>query len=186
MNTPHEIEVKIAVQSAARIRRLLRENGFVVSARRIFESNTVLDDKDGSIKARNMLLRLRAAGIRVTCTWKGREMAGPHKRREEREFHPREFDNCLAVFKGLGYEPSFRYEKYRTEFARAASPGHVMLDETPIGIFMELEGPARWIDRTARELGFSRENYILLSYGRLFEAWCAERGIQSREMTFSA
>ena len=31
---------------------------------------------------------------------------------------------------------------------------------------MELEGPARWIDKTARELGFSRDDYILLSYGR--------------------
>ena len=100
-------------------------------------------------------------------------------------FGPLFFELLKFLFKGLGFEPSFRYEKYRTEFVREGEPGHVTLDETPIGIFMELEGPARWIDRTAKDLGFSRDDYILLSYGRLFEQWCAERGIESRNMSFS-
>ena len=59
-----------------------------------------------------------------------------------------------------------------------------MVDETPIGIFMELEGPARWIDKTARGLGFSRDDYILLSYGRLFERWCAEHEVALGDMIF--
>jgi adenylate cyclase class 2 len=95
-------------------------------------------------------------------------------------------EECLALFNGLGYQPSLRYEKYRTEFSREEEPGHVVVDETPIGTFIELEGPPRWIDKTARLLGFSRDDYILLSYGRLFEQWCAAHEIESRNMSFSA
>ena len=77
-----------------------------------------------------------------------------HKQRVEREFMASNADECLAVFAGVGFHPAFRYEKYRTEFARRARRGEkgkqglVTLDETPIGVFMELEGPAEWIDRT--------------------------------------
>lgn len=185
MKKREEIEVKIAVESAAKIRSRLRESGFRVSTRRVFESNIVLDDEAGSLRERHLLLRVRTAGKILTCTFKGHEVAGPHKRREEREFHMDNVEECLAVFKGLGYEPSLRYEKYRTEFARDGETGHAVLDETPIGIFMELEGPARWIDKTARALGYSRDDYILLSYGRLFEQWCAEHGVESHNMSFT-
>jgi adenylate cyclase, class 2 len=181
-----EIEVKIAVESAAQIRARLRAAGFRVHKTRVFEQNIVLDDAAGSLRSRHLLLRVRTAGKLITCTFKGQEIAGPHKRREEREFHADNLEECLALFSGLGYAPALRYEKYRTEFAREGEPGHAVVDETPIGVFMELEGPSRWIDKTARELGFSRDDYILLSYGRLFEQWCAEHGVESRNMAFAA
>ena len=76
--------------------------------------------------------------------------------------------------------------EYRTEYARQGEPGHALLDETPIGVFMELEGPARWIDRTAKQLGFSRDDYILLSYGRLYEQWRQAHGIESTDMSFGS
>ncbi len=186
MKIPEEVEVKIAVSAAAKIRALLKSHGFQTLHRRVFEQNIVLDDPEGSIKARNLLLRVRSAGRVVTCTFKGKELSGIHKRREEREFHADNLEECLALFKGIGFEPAFRYEKYRTEYIRGDEPGHVTLDETPIGTFMELEGPARWIDSTAKDLGFSRNDYIKLSYGRLFEQWCAEQGIESRNMSFNA
>jgi adenylate cyclase class 2 len=191
LKTPQEVEVKIAAQGAPPIRALLKARGFRTLHRRVFEQNIVLDDPDRSLKARNLLLRVRSAGKIVTCTFKGKEIPGPHKRREEREFHADNLEECLAFFKGLGFEPSFRYEKYRTEFIRAEEPGHVTLDETPIGVFMELEGPSRWIDATAKDLGFSRNDYIGLSYGRLYEQWCREHEIDlesvtGRNMSFTA
>jgi adenylate cyclase class 2 len=91
---------------------------------------------------------------------------------------------CLAVFAGLGYQPSFRYEKYRTEYQRAGEPGHATLDETPIGVFIELEGPPRWIDSTAKLLGFSRADYITLSYFALYSIWCGEHGATPGNMIF--
>jgi adenylate cyclase, class 2 len=180
-----ENEVKIAVAGAGEVGSLLRNQGFRIVKPRVFEQNIVLDDEAGSLKARNLLLRVRTAGKIVTCTFKGKEAPGAHKRREEREFRADDLSECLALFRGIGYAPSLRYEKYRTEFAREADPGVAMLDETPIGTFMELEGPVRWIDRTAAELGFSRADYIPASYSRLFAEWCAARGIESREMAFT-
>jgi adenylate cyclase class 2 len=187
VKAPEEIEVKIAAESAAILRARLRENGFRIARPRVFERNIALDDETRSLRKRNLLLRIRIAGKLITCTWKGKETAGgAHKRREEREFHADNLEECLAVFRGLGYAPAFEYEKYRTEYARQGEPGHALLDETPIGVFMELEGPARWIDRTAKQLGFSRDDYILLSYGRLYEQWRQAHGIESTDMSFGS
>jgi adenylate cyclase class 2 len=90
------------------------------------------------------------------------------------------------ILRALGFEPTFRYEKYRTEYQRPhASTGVVTLDETPIGNFFELEGPADWIDETAAQLGFNRGSYVLASYGRLYLDHCAAEGLQPTNMVFS-
>ena len=75
----------------------------------------------------------------------------------------------------------------------AAAHGKVLLDETPIGNFLEIEGSPRWIDRTARALGFFDGDYITRSYGYLYLAYCRERrmrparhGFRPKEMKRSA
>jgi len=184
--TREENEVKIAVGGAPPIRTLLKQLRFNITARRIYEQNIVLDQPDGAVRGSGRLLRVRLVGKKVICTYKGVEIPGPHRRREEREFAASDLTECLALFAGLGFTPSWRYEKYRTEFARESEPGVVMLDETPIGTFLELEGPSRWIDRTAKELGFSSDDYIFLSYARLHAQWCAEDEKPMCDMVFEA
>ncbi len=184
MKKPIETEIKLRAESVAKARSLLRQHSFEVIRPRVFEQNLVLDDEQSSLWERGMLLRVRGAGKTVTCTFKGTEKPGRHKSREEREFRADDLESCVAFFAALGYREAFRYEKYRTELARAGEPGHVTLDETPIGVFMELEGPARWIDRTAKELGFSAAAYITESYGRLYEKWCAAEGVEHGDMRF--
>jgi adenylate cyclase class 2 len=99
-------------------------------------------------------------------------------------------DECLAVFAGIGFQPAFRYEKFRTKFSQrdrgAGKQGHIVLDETPMGVFLELEGSAAWIDRTAKDLGFSRDDYITMSYPRLWEKWREEHGLPGRDMVFDS
>ena len=87
---------------------------------------------------------------------------------------------CVA----LGYVPSFRYEKFRAEWSNGK--GHVVLDDTPIGFFGEIEGPPRWIDQTARHLGITRQEYITGSYAELFFAWKRRTRSRATEMTFAA
>ena len=181
---PVETEIKIPVASAAQTRTLLRAHKFRIIKPRIFERNLVLDDEQQSIRARGMLLRVRNAGKIVTCTFKGTAKGVRHKSRVEREFHADNLEECLAVFEGVGYRERFRYEKYRTEFSRRGEAGVVTLDETPIGNFMELEGPSRWIDATAKELGFTHSSYVTLSYGRLFENWRDEHRSAKKDMRF--
>ncbi len=53
------------------------------------------------------------------------------------------------IFNEIGYHPIFRYEKFRTEYAKAPSTGKVLLDETPIGNYLEIEGSSA-MDRQHR------------------------------------
>ena len=188
VSKPVEIEVKLAVVGARAAREMLRTAGFRVRAVRAFERNLVLDDAKRALRRTGLLLRVRETrrGGRnhVLCTFKGPSQPGPHKVREEREFTAASAADCIAVFAGLGYAPAFRYEKYRTEYARKGEAGHVTLDETPIGVFLELEGTATWIDRTAKRLGFSRDAYITSSYYRLQEVWCAAVNRPLGDMVF--
>ena len=179
-----EREIKLRIGSATKARRVIRDLGYAVHEPRVFEQNLVLDDANSSLLNQGLLLRVRAAGKLVTCTFKKKEVASRHKSREEHEFASSDLGETLAVFEGLGYREAFRYEKYRTEYSRSGEPGHITLDETPMGCFLELEGAANWIDRTAALLGYKRADYGTDSYGALWEQWCASRGEPLKDMRF--
>ena len=89
-----------------------------------------------------------------------------------------------AILLALGYRPTFRYEKFRAEWGDGT--GHVVVDETPIGNFGEIEGPARWIDRVAKQLGIATVDYITDTYAGLFFAWKKKTRSSAKEMTFAA
>ncbi len=165
-----ETEVKIRVNRGAEAARALIEgHGFGVLEPRTLESDQVFDRGNSELKLADRLLRLRRSGSRSTVTYKGPAARGPHKSREEIEFDvsdPEAFELALGR---LGYSPSFRYQKYRTKFA--ATPGLITIDETPIGVFLELEGPAEWIDRTAELLGFAQSEYLTASYATLYREY---------------
>jgi len=166
-----EVEIKLRLTDAAEGRRRLREAGFRVARRRVFERNVIFDTPSQSLRGRGHLLRLRTAGTRSLVTFKGPAELGKHKIRKEIEFEIEAGAPLAQILEALGYHPVFRYEKYRTEYVQAAgAAGLAMLDETPVGTFLELEGPPRWIDRTARLLGFPESAYITASYAELHAA----------------
>ena len=114
---------------------------------------------------------------------------GNHKVREEIELEVGDPRSLGLIFAGLGMRESFHYEKYRTTFrmpeaARWAEGLLVELDETPIGIFAELEGPAKAIDRAAKLLGYSKDEYVLTSYLGLHAEECKRRGEKVGDMVF--
>ena len=78
----------------------------------------------------------------------------------------------------------FRYEKYRTKFAAAGEPGMITLDETPIGVFLELEGAKSWIDGTAGRLGFALSAYSTASYAALYTRYREQNKDAPANMTF--
>jgi adenylate cyclase class 2 len=61
----------------------------------------------------------------------------------------------------------------------------IELDETPIGVFLELEGPANAIDRVAKALGFGARDYVLANYMTLYREYCRSRGEEPRDMLFA-
>jgi adenylate cyclase class 2 len=89
-----------------------------------------------------------------------------------------------GILRGLQFEPVFRYEKFRAEWE--GERGHVVLDETPIGNFAEIEGTGEWIDEVARDLGVTSKDYITETYAGLFFSWKRRTNSQAEEMTFAA
>lgn len=179
-----ENEVKIRISDPAAATTLLEKAGFRILKPRRFESNTVFDTPSRDLGARQELLRLRSVGDESILTFKGVPQAGPHKTREELETAVVDGTLMATILSRLHFEPAFYYEKYRTEYARAGEPGSVTLDETPIGDFLELEGPAAWLNGTAEALGFGASDYITRSYGGLYFDYCRERGIEPSGMRF--
>jgi len=179
-----ENEIKLAVPDSKFARRLLRAAGFRVSRPRVFEANTLLDTGRRGLNKAPTPLRVRQAGCVGTVTFKGRALAGRHKSRAELQVQTSDAGATAAIFARLGFLPVFRYEKYRTEFRQPRRAGVAMLDETPVGVFLELEGTARWIDRTARQLGFQEGQYITASYGGLYLEWSKRNGLKPTNMVF--
>jgi adenylate cyclase, class 2 len=180
-----EIEIKLPVSDAPQGRRLLRSVGFRVLKRRILEQNTVFDTEGASLRQSARLLRVRQVGKIAKLTYKGPPDGGKYKSREELELDVSDGGALAAIFDRLTYHPVFRYDKYRTEFHQRGAAGIATVDETPIGVYLELEGRPAWIDRTARKLGFREEDYVTASYARLYLDWCKERGITPANMLFA-
>lgn len=187
MTSPTETEVKIPLSDNAEILERLHQAGFALSVPRQFESNTIYDSPDLRLRHSEMILRLREVGGKYVVTWKGPGKQGRHKSRPELETTVGSMDTTHQILGHLGFEPVFRYEKYRREFTEGSgSSGVITLDETPIGDFLELEGPGDWIDETATRLGFSQESYVVESYGRLYQQYCVSNGLKAQNMVFAS
>jgi len=182
---------------------------------RVHEWNVIFDTPEGGLAKHGQLLRIRietpeakskrakrVAGQRTVLTFKrplavvtaaptGAQRSHHHKVREEIEMEVADANVLATIFEGLGMRGWFRYEKYRTTFRLPGSVNWakgllIELDETPIGTFVELEGPAPAIDRAAHELGYSRRDYVLKNYLVLYVEECRRQGREPRDMVFVA
>jgi len=179
---PSEVEIKFAIHDLRGLERQLRRAGFRLKTRSTHETNTLYDLPDASLRNRGEVLRLRQYGKQWTLTHKSKGTAVRHKTREELETSVEDGKQMDCILRALGYQPSFRYEKFRSEWQDKG--GHVVLDETPIGNIGEIEGKPRWIDRTAKKLGIQPADYVTDSYVGLFFKWKAESGSTAENMTF--
>ncbi len=115
-------------------------------------------------------------------TFKGPVQPGIMKMREELETVVGDGDLLLRVLKELGLHVWFRYEKYREEFAR--EDVIVAIDETPVGVYVEIEGSETGIASMAAALGRQESDYIQDSYRGLFLQQRAAFGITGQDMVF--
>ena len=184
--TPVETEIKLRLDEPHSITDRILAAGFTIHRERVFEANNVYDTPGSTLRTSGQLLRLREAGDVCTLTWKGpARSTGGHKSRPEVETSVGDARIFAVILGHLGYSQRFRYEKFRTEFARPGEPGVITLDETPIGWFVELEGEPSWIDTTASQLGFDRTQYVTASYSTLYLEHCRNTGQQPGWMVFS-
>ena len=177
-----EIEIKFRVADLRALASKLRAAGFRMATPRTHELNTLYDLPGEVLRKRKQLLRIRKYGTQWTLTHKSGTTRGRHSSRVELETKVADGRKLDAILKALGYRPSFRYEKFRAEWSDGR--GHVVVDETPIGHFCEIEGPPRWIDATAKKFAVERDDYITKNYATLFADWKTAMKSPAQEMTF--
>jgi adenylate cyclase class 2 len=214
MATEIEIKLAIRDgKKLARALKRLGAKPVNAKAPRMHEMNLIFDTPDGGLAKHGQLLRIRTevpapakkgsksnvAG-RTLLTFKSPPEAlaigdlGPaedrrHKVREEIETELTDGATMRRIFEGLGLRGWFRYEKYRTTYVLPGRHGWakellIEVDETPIGVFVELEGGAAAIDRAAQELGYSARDYVLKNYLVLYVEECKRKGEQPKDMLF--
>ncbi len=210
MERKQEIEIKLEVLEPRAVKGRLKELGFRRVTARHFESNCLFDFPDDALGRARCMLRLRRARGRTIVTLKGAPVRSRrYKVRTEVETEVKDGGRLEEILETAGLREVFRYDKYRTEYdlgvesgerggqrgsirrklrARGedAGPGSVVYDETPIGNYLEIEGPKRWIDRVARQLGFVPRDYITLSYAALYYQKRREAGKRRENMVFPA
>ncbi|HXN98570.1 MAG TPA: class IV adenylate cyclase [Candidatus Acidoferrales bacterium] len=187
VSSKREIEIKLRITDLRENLSLLRHLG-AVSHGRVLEQNALFDTPDSSFWRHRRLLRLRTqtpapgngsrGGPRTTIlTAKAPPSTRPglsnkllFKVRLESERTVEEPGRWPRILEQLGFRAGFRYEKYRTSFRLRGL--HLDLDETPIGMFLELEGNPGAIRRTARALGFSPKEHLRATYWDLYVANC--------------
>lgn len=179
-----EVEIKFVLSDLRAVERRLRAIGFRRVTSRTHEMNVLYDLAGSPLRRRGEILRLREFGGRWKLTHKSKGTARRHKSRTELETEVADGRKTDAILRALGFRPSFRYEKFRSEWTDGS--GHVVLDETPIGNMGEIEGTPRWIDATARRLGVGARDYITDSYGAMFLKWKKRTRSKTTEMTFAA
>ena len=207
LRSTEEIEIKLRIHDPAALKRKLDALGARL-LHRVHESNTVFDTSRHRLRKTGQLLRLRIESRAGSCagsragtphsprspfrsvlTYKHPVRSNPGRRYKIRKELELSVDNTSAlgqIFMSLGFRPSFRYEKYRTTY-RLPNLQSVLveLDETPIGVFLELEGAPQSIDRASRLLGFTPDDYLVSSYATLYFDFCRRNRIPVTDMLFA-
>jgi adenylate cyclase, class 2 len=168
---------------------LIERQGYALLGPRTLEIDQLFDLPSGDLQKSDRILRLRKTvsmegGTRAMVTYKGPALREIYKSREEIEFEVSDPDAFTLVLDRLGYRPGFRYEKYRSTFSASGEPGFITIDETPIGVYLELEGPPGWIDSTAARLGFPVMRFLTASYAGLYRKHREKHPDAPANMTF--
>ena len=177
-----ETEIKFRIEDMRALSARLPETGFRLITPRTHETNTLFDLPGRPLRRKGSLLRIRRYGDRWTITFKGRAVVGRYKSRREIETAVEDGKTLTAILESAGFKPAFSYEKFRSEWSDGQ--GHLLIDETPIGSFAEIEGPGEWIDAIARRLEISPAHYITDSYAVLFLKWKRRTRSKAKNMCF--
>lgn len=172
MEVETELKVRLEPEEFQKVREFLVGDGAEVKAPRQFEVNLLFDSSDGRLRREDRMLRLRSYGEKTILTYKGPLVGGSRlKERPESQVQVDDLEAAEALLGGLGFHAAFRYDKYREKLLWRV--GGVMLeiclDETPLGFFIEVEGPRDAVLAGANLLGLEEERFIVASYAELYE-----------------
>jgi adenylate cyclase, class 2 len=180
--TSLEREIKLRFDSVEEARRAVIGAGCTPRLGRRLQADALLDSEDEQLRRRRCVLRVRVEQGKSRVTFKGPVQPSIMKLREEFETLVGDGEVLLKIFEELGLHIWFRYEKYREEFSH--DDVIVAIDETPVGVFVEIEGCEQGIETAAAALGRTRADYILDSYRSLFLQHRDTFGLKDSDMVF--
>jgi adenylate cyclase class 2 len=193
---PIETEIKLKIENLDHLLDLIRSLNATLAKPRHLEDNTLFDYPEGTLKYKGSALRIRVSDQGTYLTFKGpSKIDSTLKVREELETPVENGATVAAILDKLGLVPIFRYQKYRTEYAvdvelpslpAPASNGRVllMIDETPIGNYLELEGSEGVVKAVAGKLGFAESDFIKSTYITLYRGYCEINDLPFGDMVF--
>ena len=178
-----EREIKLRFECADEARAKILAFGATPLHGRRLQEDALLDTEDEMLRRERATLRVRSEGSKSLLTFKGPVLPGLIKIREEYETVVADGAALLTILESLGLHVWFRYEKYREEFS--ADDVVIAIDETPVGVFVEIEGGENAIHAAARALGKSPADYITDSYRFLFLQHRDANGLAGADMIFA-
>jgi adenylate cyclase class 2 len=182
MALEREIKLRFDCADVARQRILSPAVGATPLRGRRLQEDSLLDTSDNQLFQRRSALRVRSENGKSLLTFKGPVQPSAVKVREEHETVVADGTVLLAILNELGLRVWFRYEKYREEFA--AEDVVIAIDETPMGVFVEIEGSEEHIERAVAALGKGPKDYLTASYRSIYLEHCRERGLEPGDMLF--
>ena len=180
---PLEREIKLRFDSADEAREKILALGAAPLLGRRLQEDCLFDTDDERLRRQRSTLRVRSEGGKSLLTFKGPAIPGLIKIREEYETVVADGAALQTILEELGLHVWFRYEKYREEFSN--DDVVIALDETPVGVFVEIEGGEDAIHETARALGCTPADYITDSYRFLFLQHRDANGLAGHDMVFA-
>ena len=187
-----EIEVKFYVRDLKKVEQHLREMNARCAQERVLETNLRFDTADTALGRQRRVLRLRrpAPGYKSEdpqglLTYKGPTHSGQAiSIRQEIEVVVSDFDTASHLLEALGHQLVTMYEKWRTVYLVGSVD--VDLDQTPLGNFLEIEGPNTGsIQDVAQKLGLDWEARSGESYMALFNRVRLAKGLSMQNLSFA-
>lgn len=178
-----EREVKLPFASAEAAKAAILSTGATPLHGRRLQEDCLLDDEEESLRRRRCVLRIRTEGGKSRLTFKGPVQPAAVKTREEVETVVGDGAVLQQVLEELGLHVWFRYEKYREEFA--LEDVVLAIDETPVGVFVEIEGTEAGIAAAAKALGHRPVDFVLDSYRTLWLMHREGAGLGATHMLFA-
>jgi len=180
-----ECELKIPVDDLDEIRRRLATTEAEQLNVAEHEVNILFDTASGRLATSGEVLRVRKVGPRHVLTFKGpATYDGAVKQRREIELEISSSERISELLHALGYAPAMRYEKERESWRLGEV--RVELDHTPMGNFIELEGPTGSLEAAAQSLRLDPARAVAKSYISLWRDHCRRHPGLGRDMVFTS
>ena len=158
-----EVKVRIDAEEVPQLRKRCLQLGGRCVGKRTREDNVLFDFSEETLQASGCALRLRQSGDQARLTFKGPlRTDSPFKQRQEIEVGVDDVPAISRILESLGLKSSFQYSKFRQTYTLQVKDQKVLMciDETPVGVFVELEGPEEVLEQAAGLFGWSSDLFL--------------------------